>query len=452
MTLSIKFLGATGTVTGSRYLLTLNDKRIMIDCGMFQGLKDLRLRNWEPFPVDPEKIDAILITHAHLDHSGYLPRLVKLGFKGKVFATHSTTALCNILFPDAAHIQEEDAEFLNRHKLSKHKPALPLYTLEDAREALQLFHPVDWDKTTAEFGFKFRFLPISHLLGASFIAIEADGKKIVFSGDIGRDKDPILPERYIMEKTDYIVCESTYGNRLHPEGDVKEELAEVISKTINRGGTVLIPSFAVGRSQALIYLINQLKLHGRIPDVPVYLNSPMAIEATKTHFNFANELKMPKEKLIEALKDVTYAKTPNQSEQIDKNKTPKIVISASGMLVGGRILHHLKSMGPDPKNSIVLVGFQAAGTRGEALVKGKKELKIHGQMIPIEAEVHAIQNLSGHADYTGILEWLSHFKNRPQKVFITHGEPKASEAMKEHIVKQFQWDTVLPQYKEEFTL
>ncbi|EKD50113.1 MAG: hypothetical protein ACD_62C00649G0003 [uncultured bacterium] len=452
MTLSVQFLGATGTVTGSRYLLTNNNKRVLIDCGMFQGLKDLRLRNWTPFPVDPKTLDAILITHAHLDHSGYLPRLVKHGFAGRIIATEATCALLKILLPDAAYLQEEDAEFLNKHNLSKHQPALPLYTIDDANHTLQLMHPVGWDNWQKQDPFEFRFLPISHLLGASFIEMKVGGKKIVFSGDVGRNQDPILPERYHSEKADYIVVESTYGDRAHPDEDVQEELSDVIRKTIDRGGTVLIPSFAVGRSQALIYLINQLKQQNRIPDVPVYLDSPMAIEATKTHLKFADELKMPKEKLEEALKDVTYASTPGQSQQIDSNKKSKIVISSSGMLVGGRILHHLKVMGPDPKNSIILVGFQAAGTRGELLMQGKRELKVHGQLVAINAEVFPIHNLSGHADYHGILEWLSHFQTAPKKVFVTHGEPTAAAGMCEKIKTKFGWDVVVPKYLDKVEL
>ncbi|MBF0106597.1 MAG: MBL fold metallo-hydrolase [Deltaproteobacteria bacterium] len=450
--LNIKFLGATDTVTGSRFLLTHKNKRILIDCGMFQGLKELRLRNWNPFPVDPKTINAILLTHAHLDHSGYLPRLVKEGFNGPVYATHATRTLCSILLPDAAFLQEEDARFLNKHKLTKHLPALPLYSVTDANNSINHIQPVDWGKAVDIKGFTFRFTPVSHLLGASSIEITAGGKKILFSGDIGRSGDPILPERSRLKKMNVLILESTYGNRLHPPEDAQDTLAAIINQTVQRKGVILIPSFAIGRSQALLYIIHQLKQARKIPDIPVYLNSPMAIDATKAHYEFASELKMRREKLEEAFRDVNYVRSSEQSKQLNSIRVPAIILSSSGMLTGGRVLHHIKSLGPEPKNSIILVGYQAAGTRGELLVQGKDELKIHGQVVPIKARVHCLQNMSGHADYNGILKWLSECKVAPQKTFIVHGEKEASSAMSYRIKEKFGWQCEVPHFLEEVGL
>lgn len=450
----LRFLGAAGTVTGSKYLLTTGDAHVLIDCGLFQGLKELRLKNWDRFPIAPEKIEAVILTHAHIDHSGYIPRLIKEGFVGKIYCTPATLELCKILLPDTGYIQEEDARWLNRKNLSKHHPALPLYTREEAEEALRQFVPVEFDlpfRVTKEFRVTFQYA--GHILGAASAFVETNGKKIAFSGDVGRLNDAVMyPPKILASDVDYLVVESTYGDRVHKETSELNELERIIKETFTRKGVVLIPAFAVGRAQTFLYLISELILQKRIPRIPIYLNSPMATSATKLFCQFNKLHKLTEDQCDYFNSLVTYIKTPEESKALNEKKGPMIIISASGMITGGRILHHLKAFGGDPRNTILIAGFQAEGTRGRAIQEGARSIKFHGQMLPINACVEVIDNVSAHADYTEIKEWLAASQMKPQKVFITHGEISASFKMKEHLEAQFHWNCVVPQRDQEFSL
>ena len=449
----LTFLGATKTVTGSKYLLQMGKKNILVDCGLFQGLKELRLRNWGKFPVDPKQIDAVVLTHAHIDHSGYLPVLIKNGFKGKIYCSHATRDLCAILLPDSGYLQEEEAKFANKHGFSKHQPAIPLYTRADAENALLQFHPIDFRKQHKFDEETFMTLiPAGHILGASFVQFKHYGTTLLFSGDLGRPNDPIMLAPSVMQATDYLVVESTYGNRLHNKIDPLDELSLIINRTVERGGTIVIPAFAVGRAQHLLYLMYQLKLHNRILDVPIYLDSPMAKNATDI-FRKYTDLHRIKPELAQKICDVaTYVNSPEESQALDEVSTPKIIISASGMLEGGRILHHIKAFAQDPKHTIVFAGYQAPGTRGADITKGKKEIKIFGEAVPVNAEIAMLSNMSAHADYDEILKWLSQFNHHPRKVFITHGEQEAAKSLKEKIEEKYDWSCFIPDYLQAETL
>ncbi len=451
--MQLQFIGATGTVTGSKFLLTLGKKNVLVDCGLFQGLKELRLRNWSKFPVDPRSIEAVILTHAHIDHTGYLPLLIKNGFRGKVYATHATRRLCQILLPDSGHLQEEDAIFANKHGLSKHKPALPLYTELDAREALRYLESVPWEKPVS-LGrhLRFRYIFAGHILGAAMVEVEFPGGKLFFSGDLGRLKNLIMPPPHFARETDFLVLESTYGDRLHPTDDPSEKMGELISKTVRRGGVVLIPAFAVGRAQEVLYLVSRLKRDKKIPDVPVYLNSPMAVEATQLFREFPNEHALSASE-CEALCNVAqFVRTVEESKHLNSLSEPAIIISASGMLTGGRVLHHLKFLAPDPKNLILFVGFQAAGTRGEAMIEGRDHVKIHGIDVPVRAEICSMETLSAHADAGDLMTWLRKFSRPPKMTFITHGEPPASEALRVRIENELHWPARVPRYLESVEL
>lgn len=451
--MQIMFLGASGCVTGSKYLLTLGDKKILVDCGLFQGLKALRLRNWDPFPINPKDIHAVLITHAHIDHTGYIPLLVKHGFKGPIYCTTGTRDLCEILLRDSAKLQEEEAEMANRYHSSKHHPALPLYTLEDAERALTYFKPIAFDQPGTLFeGAQFNFLRAGHIIGASFIKINYDNTSILFSGDVGRFHDPIMREPVYVEGADYVVLESTYGDRPHTAGDPKAQLAEVINKTVQRGGIVIIPSFAVGRSQTILYYLYQLKMAGNIPDVPVYLDSPMAINATELLCRHAESHKLGTEQCQLFCNVANYVNNVEESKALDHVDHPIILIASSGMVTGGRVLHHLQTYMSDPKNTILFTGYQSKGTRGDRILSGEKAVKIYGQMIPVNAEVQSLVNVSAHADYPEILDWLGHFTQKPKKVFLVHGEPESAKEFKKKIHAQFHWDCHIPDYLEKVTL
>ena len=451
--MQIKFLGATGTVTGSKYLLTINQQRILVDCGLFQGYKALRLRNWDSLPIDPASIDAVVITHAHIDHTGYLPLLVKNGFKGPIYATKATYDLCSILLRDSGHIQEEDAKRANKYGYSKHRPALPLYTKSDAEIALKQFKTVGFGKPyTITNNAKATWHRAGHILGSAFIQFNIDGTRVLFTGDMGRLHDPMIKPPAIIQSTDYLVIESTYGNRLHGKLDPQDLIEQVVNKTTKRGGTVLIPAFAVGRAQSILYYLFRLKDAKRMPDFPIYLDSPMSINATKLLCKHANEHQLSKKQCHLVCNVATYVNTPDESRAIDQQPMPKIIISASGMMTGGRILHHLKVFAPDHKSTILLTGFQAGGTRGARLVAGERELKIHGQMIPVNAKVEYLTNTSAHADYAEILTWLKQFNQAPRKVFITHGEPDAAASLKKHIETQLDWSCQIPDYLDEESL
>ncbi len=425
----------------------------MVDCGLFQGLKDLRIKNWRSLPLTPQTIDTVLLTHAHIDHSGYLPLLVKNGFKGQVLTTGGTKALCKILLPDAGHLQEEDAAFANRHEFSKHHPALPLYTEEDAIASLNFLQDIPWkEKISLAKNASCSFSPAGHIIGASIIQIENNGRKITFSGDLGRSKDLTMKPPSSIQETDYLVVESTYGDRCHPTEDPLNSLKEIINRTMTRGGILLIPAFAVGRAQQMLYLISELKKRKQIDDIPVYLNSPMAIQATQVSCNFSDETILS-EAQCRSLCDVArFVTTMDESRTLNALGSPAIIISASGMATGGRVLHHLKFLASNPQNTILFVGFQAAGTRGEALTRGNDHIKIHGIEIPVHAEVVLLETLSAHADANELMAWLKGFRKAPKMTFITHGEPPAAAAFKKHIEEQLGWHCTIPNYLDRFEL
>lgn len=451
--MNIQFIGATGTVTGSKYLLSNGSQKMLVDCGLFQGLKQLRLRNWAPLPFRASEIKSLLLTHAHIDHSGYIPLLVKNGFQGKIFCSHGTAELCKLLLPDSGFLQEEDARFANKHGFSKHTPALPLYTLKDAEKSLKYFHPVDFHR---EFDLAkdltFTLFPAGHILGASLIKIRNGKTTLLFSGDLGRPHDVIMKPPEIIEETDYLVLESTYGNRLHSTADVKDELAAVINRTLHRGGVVVVPAFAVGRAQTLLYLIHQLKDEKRIPEVPVYLDSPMARDATDLYCDYASEHRLSISECTLMYRDAKIINSADESKALDFEQVPKIIVTASGMATGGRVVHHLKAFISNQKNTVLFTGFQAAGTRGEALVHGADKIKIHGEYYPVRAEIVLQDSLSAHADYKEILEWLRNFKHPPKQVFITHGEQLQADALRLKIVETFGWNCRVPEYLENVHL
>lgn len=451
--LSLKSLGAAGTVTGSKHLLTLGGHRILIDCGLFQGLKNLRDLNWTPLPISPRDIDAVILTHAHLDHCGYLPRLVREGYRGKIYATPATRDIAELILMDSGHLQEKDAEFLNRHELSRHQPALPLYTVHDAQNAVEHFSTVEFDKTVRlSNGAWFRFHRAGHILGAAWVEMAWGGHRIVFSGDIGRYGDPLMPDPARPVEADYVMIESTYGNRIHDKTDPEDALRTVVERTIKRGGTLIVPAFAVGRAQELLYYFWKLKQTGGLRDVPVFLDSPMAIDATGLMGRHPEDHRLDLESCKKVFGIAHYTDDVEASKAISSSHVPKIVISASGMATGGRVLHHLKAFAPDPRNTILLAGFQAAGTRGRSLQDGAKELKIHGTWIPVNAEVAHLDMLSAHADADELMRWLSGFPHPPRKVFIVHGEPEASEGLRVRIGRELGWASVVPRLDQEFSL
>ena len=451
--MNIQFLGATGTVTGSKYLVTEGHKKVLIDCGIFQGLKELRLRNWEKLPFNPRDIDAVILTHAHIDHSGYIPLLVRNGFTGKIYCSHRTKDLCDILLPDSGHLHEEDALFANKHKFSKHKNALPLYTKLDAENSLHHFKAIESDqKVDLGDNITFFLQPAGHILGASIIHITNGKTSLVFTGDLGRPHDLVIKTPSLIEKADYLVIESTYGDRLHSSEDPKDELEEVVNRTVNRGGTIIIPAFAVGRTQAILYLLYLLKKEKRIPDIPIYMDSPMAITVTKLYKNHPEDHRLSSEEFEQMAKEIIVARTQDESKALDAQIFPKIIVSASGMAAGGRVLHHLKVFLPDERNTILFAGFQAMGTRGSAMVNGAETVKIHGQPIPVQAEISVLHNLSAHVDYQEMLAWLKNFKNPPRKTFITHGEPPQSESLGKKIEETLRWSCHIPKYLEKIEL
>lgn len=454
MTLKLTFLGGAGTVTGSKYLLERDGKRILVDCGLFQGYKALRLRNWAALPVSPGSIDAVVITHAHLDHTGYLPLLVRNGYHGPIFCTAGTKDLCGILLPDSGHLQERDAELANRHKFSKHHPALPLYTEDDARRALDFLRPVAFGQDVElPDGARARFLHAGHILGAATVTIEWDGIKTTFSGDIGRYNDPLMPDPQTPTQTDYLLMESTYGDRCHDRADPQDILADIIGKTIHKGGTVIVPAFAVGRAQMLLYHLAQLKTAGRLPKLlPIFLDSPMAIDATEIFQRHAADQKLLPADLKAMGRDVQYVHTGEESKALTANPIPKVIISASGMATGGRVLHHLEHYMPDPKNAILFTGFQAGGTRGANMVAGEQTVKMHGAYVPVRASVHNLSMLSAHADKDELLRWAGGFREAPKTTFIVHGEPSGSDALRLALEEQRRWTCIVAEHRQTVVL
>jgi metallo-beta-lactamase family protein len=438
-------LGGAGTVTGSKHLLEAGGKCILVDCGLFQGLKNLRELNWARFPIDPARIDAVVLTHAHLDHSGYLPRLAALGFRGPVICTDATRDVSELILRDSGHLQEKDAEFANRHGFSKHRPALPLYGVEDAERVLRQFRPAALHAPVAlPGGATATFRSAGHILGAATVEIDWRGSRIVFSGDLGRYGDPLMVDPEPVAEADYLLVESTYGDRAHEARDPTEALAEVVERTVGRGGTVVIPAFAVGRAQELLYHLWKLKQAGRLPLVPVYLDSPMAIDASNLYWRHADDHRLAPELCREAFAVATYVRDVEDSKALSASPVPKVIISASGMATGGRVLHHLKAFGGDRRNTILFSGFQAAGTRGRDLVEGRREVKIHGQWIGISAEIDDLSMLSAHADAGEIMRWLRGFQRPPRKTFVVHGEPASSEALRVRIRRELGWDVTVP--------
>jgi len=449
----LQFLGATGTVTGSKYLLEAHGKRLLIDCGLFQGLKELRLRNWASLPIDPRSIDAVILTHAHLDHSGYIPLLVKNGFKGNIYCSHATYDLCRILLPDSGFLQEDDARRANKYSYSKHKPALALYTEADAQHSLEQFVPLNYQqKYHIANKIFFKLKPAGHILGVSFVRIDDGNTSVTFSGDVGRLNDPVMFKPEPLEESDYIVVESTYGNRLHDPEGVQNEIAEIINKTSHRGGSILIPSFAVGRAQSILYYIFKLQKSNRIPNLPVYVDSPMATSATEIFEKYHIEHKLnPKE--TKAVCDIAhYVQDKEESKRVSASAMPSIIISASGMATGGRVLHHLKTMLGNHRNTILFAGYQAEGTRGKDLVQGAKTIRIHGQDYKVKADIACLDNASAHADYQELITWLRTHHGAPKQIFVTHGEPDSATAMREHIERELMWQAVLPGYLETYNL
>ncbi len=450
---SVQFLGATGTVTGSKYLLRAGGSEVLVDCGLFQGFKQLRLRNWAPLPVKSAAVSAVVLSHAHLDHSGYLPLLVRNGFVGRIHCTEATYELCRILLLDAGRLQEEEAEYANRRGFSKHKPALPLYTEEDAKRSLTHFSPVEFDKDIELGGLRFSLLPAGHILGAAIVSLNDGARTMVFSGDLGRPNDPIMVAPSAVRRADYLVLESTYGNRRHDPEDPREKLGQVIRRTAERGGVVVIPSFAVGRAQSLLYYVHQLKSQGAIPaDLPVYLNSPMAVDATRIYHEHRAEHRLTPEQCRAMCTAAVVINTAEESRRLNEKRVPMVIIAASGMATGGRVVHHLKAFAPDPRNTILFSGFQAGGTRGATLLAGAESVKIHGEYVPVRAEIAIVDNLSAHADSAEILGWLKGLDRPPRETFITHGEPLAADALRHAVEKELGWRCRVPDYLETANL
>ena len=454
MSFTLSFLGGAGTVTGSKYLLDDGERRILVDCGLFQGYKALRLKNWAPLPVDPHSIGAVLLTHAHLDHSGYVPLLINRGYRGRVFCTVATQDLCGILLPDAGHLAERDADFANREGFSKHKPALPLYTEDDARRALGYLEPVPFDvPQKIPGGATARFRRAGHILGAASIELEWHGKRIIFSGDLGRYGDPIMHDPVAMEGADYLLVESTYGDRSHETADPEQVLGAIVNRTVARGGTVIIPSFAVGRAQSLLFHVARMKSAGIIRnDLPVFLDSPMAINASDILARHPRDHHLTPDQSKALASVAHYVQTGDESRELTASPMPKIVISASGMATGGRILHHLEHYAPDARNAIVFAGFQAGGTRGAAMIAGADMIKLYGHYVQVRAEVSNLSMLSAHADRAELMRWLKNFKKSPKTTFVVHGEPMAADTFRHDIEQDLGWNVVVPDHGQKVEL
>jgi metallo-beta-lactamase family protein len=470
----IQFLGAAGTVTGSKHLVNTSSDpggktgfQTLIDCGMFQGAKEWRERNWQPTPVPASGIDAVVLTHAHLDHCGWIPRLVREGFRGPIYATPSTIDLCGIILPDSGHLQEEDARFYNRHKTSKHNPALPLYTLAEAQDSLQRFRPVQFEETRQlSPEVSFRFVPAAHILGSGMVelSLNLNGqiKKLLFSGDIGRVRDQnIAPGKVVRsgptegETADILVMESTYGNRQHPTDDPRPRLAGIIRQTAERGGSVIVPAFAVERTQKFLFVLKELMESGQIPRLPVYCDSPMAIKAVEVFLKHSDECTEETCRLIKQYGSplqwpgFTFALTPEDSKKINATNFPSIIVSSSGMVTGGRILHHLMQRLPDPRNTVIFIGFQAPGTRGATIKSGAPEVRIFSETVRIRAEIAVFEQFSDHADTPELLEWLRTFPQKPAATYLVHGEPAASSLLRDAMTKELGWNVQVAEWMQK---
>ncbi len=446
MPTSLSFFGAAGTVTGSKYLLKTKESRVLVDSGLFQGPKALRTRNRSAPPFAPKTLDAVVLTHAHIDHSGYLPLLCKRGFKGPVYCTRGTLDLLRILLPDSGYLQEEEARHANRWGWSRHREAVPLYTRADAERCLEQLHAIPYDERfSVSREFEVSMSRAGHIVGSACVRVRHPRGSIVFTGDVGRPNDPIMKPPAALPSADVLVVESTYGDRRHPTEDALDELQAVLTRTFARGGTVLVPAFAVGRTQHLLHMVATLFARGRVDPVPVYLDSPMAIAATRIFLDHPQDQRLSRAQCRTMDELATLARTPDQSKAIDALSGPMVVISASGMATGGRVLHHLRRFLPDPNNTVLLVGFQAAGTRGRTLADHVQEVKIHGQYVPVHAEVAKLSSLSAHADWRELIEWLERSKTNPGRVFVTHGEPAASDAFRRRLEERFGWRVSVPE-------
>ena len=470
----IQFLGAAGTVTGSKHLInTAPDSigkrgfQVLIDCGLFQGPKEWRERNWQDTPIPAREIDAVVLTHAHLDHCGWIPRLVKGGFRGPIYATPSTIDLCGILLPDSGHLQEEDAEFYNKHQKSKHDPALPLYTFEEAQDCLQYFRPVPFEQVTQVCPeITFRFVHAAHILGSSMVELDlkVDGRsaRLLFTGDVGRVRDRnIAPGKVVHsgpqagESADVLVMESTYGNREHPTDDPRPQMAALIRKTVERGGSVVVPAFAVERTQKFLFILKELMESGQAPRIPVFADSPMAIRAVEIFLKHTEEFSDATRELIDKFgsplewQGFTFASTPEESKKINQNRFPSIIISSSGMVTGGRIQHHLAQRLPDPRNTVIFIGFQAPGTRGFTIKSGAPEVKIFGEIIPVRAQIAALEQFSDHADTPELLQWLRTFAKKPASTFLVHGDPAASSQLRDAMKKELGWNVQVAEWMQK---
>jgi len=453
MTTTIQFLGATDTVTGSRYLVESDGARVLVDCGLFQGYRRLRERNWAPLPFDAGSLDAVVLTHAHIDHSGYVPRLCTMGFSGPVYCTRGTRDLLHVLLPDSGYLQEEDARRANKYGYTRHRPARPLYTRDDAERSLTHLRPVPFnERFDVARGVSATFTRAGHIVGSACLALRVGGVTVTFSGDVGRPNDPIMKPAAPLGPTDYLVIESTYGDRRHPAEEVTDALARVVNEAAGKGGVILVPSFAVGRSQHLLHLLATLRGQGRIPDLPTFLDSPMAINATQLFCDHKEDHRLSEEQCHTMCHSAQYSRSPEDSKAIDRRMGSMVIVSASGMATGGRVLHHLKHFLPGAQNVVLFVGYQAGGTRGRSLVDGTDELKLHGQFVPVRAKVVQVQGLSAHADYAELIAWLRASKLQPRRVFVTHGGPSSADAFRRRLHDTFGWDVVTPEDKSSWTL
>jgi metallo-beta-lactamase family protein len=448
----IGFYGAVGTVTGSKYLVEASGARLLVDCGLFQGLKQLRLRNWAEPPFEPASLDAVLLSHAHLDHSGYLPALVRAGFSGPIYCTPPTRALCQILLPDSGRIQEEDAAYANRKKFSKHEPALPLYTERDALAALARFESVGFGAPIRLGTLRARLVPAGHILGAASVELSGERGTALFSGDLGRSDDLLMPPPAPPGDADWIVMESTYGDRSHGERDPLEAIAALLRRTCERGGVLLIPSFAVGRAQTLLYCLHEIFARGLAPRVPVFVNSPMATDVSALYEQFHGYHRLSAAEVATMCDVAEFVRSVEESRELAARRGPHVVISASGMATGGRVLHHLRALAPDARNTILMPGFQAAGTRGADLVAGAEAIKIHGEYVPVKAEVVQLDLLSAHADREDLCAWLGAAPRAPRQVYLVHGEPAAADALRRTLKGKLGREPHVPEYKEVIPL
>jgi metallo-beta-lactamase family protein len=465
---SLTFLGAARTVTGSKHLLNIDGQRILFDCGLFQGLKELRQRNWSPLPVPPDSIDSVVLTHAHIDHSGWLPRLIAQGFKGPIHCTAGTADLCKLVLPDAAHLQEEDAKFANKRGYSKHHPAMPLYTSADAAEALSRLKPAPFNKAIAVGGgLDVEFINAGHLLGSSYVHVTRSTRQpqeavaststarpagILFGGDLGRYARPILPDPSPAVEADVLLVESTYGDRLHPAEDDGETLARIVSETFARRGKVIIPAFAIGRVEELLYWLFRLEDQKRVPTMPIYVDSPMAIKGIEYYQSHARELDPGIEFVGRHVRRFTAVSSAKESIALVQDDTPSIVIASSGMATGGRVVHHLLAGLPDPRNTVLFVGFQAAGTRGRQLIEGAHYVKMYGQEVAVKARITKINGMSSHADAGEIIKWMRTFPRAPKMTYLVHGEPPAQEALRARIQQELSWNVEIPSHGQTVEL